>query len=661
MKKIITFICILQGFTALALAQTNIPATISADQMWTPGGSPYILTQRSYVDSGVTIKVLPGTVIKSLGFTLHVNGSIEAVGTSSFKIQIDSVQFEFSATSLDYDSNTQKGCQFNHCIFRGLGFGSGKIIKCYKTDLNITNSEFYGGDVSIVGISSSINIDYCKFDFSNAQNMKRGMPLQFVSGNISHSEFTSFNTMIFAGNFENNIVKNFNTISLRETVSLANNSFDSFNTLEAMGVFTIEKNKFSNFSKLMLEARASCTIKCNTFIHGQYGVELTEYFHNDSGTGFIFENNTLDSMGGTAAMLSYLNNYGYRFKPNTRINYNNFLTRTGTTEKLIFKKDRSFQFDQVINTKFNYWGTTDSAIIESYIKDSADANIDYRADFSDFATSKIATNCSPQKACKAKFGFTVDADTVTFMDSSTAVNAYTRTWIYGDGSNGGHTFRKHLYNPGTYNACLAIVDNVTGCRDTFCTTIEVKGKSSCQASYYFGIDTSKKFSVYLINDSKGITNTTQFLWDFGDGTTSTQRRPKHTYGQFKKYKICLTLKDSTKNCFSTYCDSVGKSLISSAFTLEVVYEWELTSTKKMAKTNLHIYPNPTKGKVYFDLDEELKEGASIKVLNPVGELVLNKPHHFKSFIDMSGLPNGVYIIHVSSGNKSGVAKVILNK
>jgi PKD repeat protein len=64
------------------------------------------------------------------------------------------------------------------------------------------------------------------------------------------------------------------------------------------------------------------------------------------------------------------------------------------------------------------------------------------------------------------------------------------------------------------------------------------------------------------NTSTG--NVTSYLWDFGDGNTSTLANPSHTYLNDSTYTICLTVNDGN-SCTSTYCDSLIICGITSSF------------------------------------------------------------------------------------------------
>ena len=54
----------------------------------------------------------------------------------------------------------------------------------------------------------------------------------------------------------------------------------------------------------------------------------------------------------------------------------------------------------------------------------------------------------------------------------------------------------------------------------------------------------------------GDSSITQWLWDFGDGSTSAERRPSHTYTAFGSYTVSLTVTTSTGNDIRTKTDYI---------------------------------------------------------------------------------------------------------
>ena len=131
-------------------------------------------------------------------------------------------------------------------------------------------------------------------------------------------------------------------------------------------------------------------------------------------------------------------------------------------------------------------------------------------------------------------------------------------WDFGDGTVGSGQSNTHTYaNPGTYTVCLSIgVGGAIVC--TGCQTIVIASNSWCQASF---TSVSLGLNAYFVNQSTIIPINVpplpppvNYLWDFGDGSTSTLQFPNHQYAAPGTYMVCLT--GSTVGCTSTYCDTI---------------------------------------------------------------------------------------------------------
>ena len=79
----------------------------------------------------------------------------------------------------------------------------------------------------------------------------------------------------------------------------------------------------------------------------------------------------------------------------------------------------------------------------------------------------------------------------------------------------------------------------------------------CQAAFTAYPDTSLvSFNYYFYDQSNPSTgNINSWSWTFGDGGTSTQQYPMHTYSAVGVYYVCLTI-TTNLGCNDTYCDSV---------------------------------------------------------------------------------------------------------
>lgn len=134
---------------------------------------------------------------------------------------------------------------------------------------------------------------------------------------------------------------------------------------------------------------------------------------------------------------------------------------------------------------------------------------------------------------------------VTFIDSSYANGSRTISswqWNWGDGSTQtlyGPAFQ-HIYaKQGTYSVSLKVSDN-NGCTDSIAykNTIVI---SKPVASFKGDTLSCTSYSISFTNLSTGPGLT--YLWDFGDGTTSPQLNPVHTYSNEGVYSVSLSIKD----------------------------------------------------------------------------------------------------------------------
>lgn len=146
------------------------------------------------------------------------------------------------------------------------------------------------------------------------------------------------------------------------------------------------------------------------------------------------------------------------------------------------------------------------------------------------------------------------------------------------------------------------------------------GAATCYAEYVVtqavdGIGEPVPFVLDLVNTSSADTPSSMWswLWDFGNGTTSTQQYPSHTYATNGPYEICLTLNDGL-TCTSTFCDSIGvddDGLFSrNGFTVNVVPEGFVDVAPHAAAAITRAFPNPTKAWVLIG---PVEPGAAVDV------------------------------------------------
>lgn len=172
----------------------------------------------------------------------------------------------------------------------------------------------------------------------------------------------------------------------------------------------------------------------------------------------------------------------------------------------------------------------------------------------------IRTGTPPQVNFTAVPTFQCLGDTVQFTDLSTGGNAW--LWDFGDGTASAQQHPGHVYNDtGIFSIQLIVWDN--GCPDTlivpnYITIVGVRA----------GIDTVMDcidpYTVQFIDASQY--GPDAYLWDFGDGSTSTLASPAHTYSSTGSYTVIQTVYDLTNGCDDTAALTITIADLSVGFT-----------------------------------------------------------------------------------------------
>lgn len=147
----------------------------------------------------------------------------------------------------------------------------------------------------------------------------------------------------------------------------------------------------------------------------------------------------------------------------------------------------------------------------------------------------------------------LDALTQYFYGSSNS-NVTSWFWDFGDGNYSTEQNPVHTYtDSGYYMVCLTI----NNCNSAYCETIYVGDvNTDCYAYFYWNTTSNPNGLMgYQFTYAGSQSNTTQYLWDFGDGQTSTLQNPIHYFINDSAHYVCLTITDG--NCSNTYCEVVG--------------------------------------------------------------------------------------------------------
>lgn len=135
-----------------------------------------------------------------------------------------------------------------------------------------------------------------------------------------------------------------------------------------------------------------------------------------------------------------------------------------------------------------------------------------------------------------------------FSDSSVAPTGDTLNgwaWDFGDGNISNQQNPSHLYTvAGTYSVTLTIATQA-GCTNTITLTVTVDPIPV--PAFTSSIVCFNTASTVFNNQSAGATI---WNWDFGDGNTSTQQNPSHTYGTPGTFTVTL-IAENISGCKDT--------------------------------------------------------------------------------------------------------------
>jgi len=134
---------------------------------------------------------------------------------------------------------------------------------------------------------------------------------------------------------------------------------------------------------------------------------------------------------------------------------------------------------------------------------------------------------------------------LNFQNSSSS-NPVSSSWDFGDGTTSGQINPIKTYlAAGTYQ--VRLINQYANCTDSVTKPVTVIDKPVVDFTANDTASCSAPFTVQFTDNTTGATG---WLWDFGDGSTSTQQNPSHQYNTLGDYSVTLTV-TSGAGCSNT--------------------------------------------------------------------------------------------------------------
>jgi PKD repeat protein len=154
-------------------------------------------------------------------------------------------------------------------------------------------------------------------------------------------------------------------------------------------------------------------------------------------------------------------------------------------------------------------------------------------------------------------------------------------------------------------------------------------------------------TVSFNNTSQGGSN---YLWDFGDGSTSIEQSPTHSYANSGNYNVSLTV---TNAC--------GASTLQQIIVIVIVGTHDANWLE-----HFKLYPNPTFGQLVIEMIGKSEASLEFALFNNLGQLAHSEIVDFSSGtlskrFDFSQLPAGPYTLRIKSKDAAIYEKIILQR
>jgi PKD repeat protein len=273
------------------------------------------------------------------------------------------------------------------------------------------------------------------------------------------------------------------------------------------------------------------------------------------------------------------------------------------------------------------------------------------------------SSCLSVNVCNINSNYTFTnngSGNYSFTNNSTG-NFNQSHWAFGDGTidsiaNPNHTFTTN----GFFTVILTILDSTVqgdSCVNYFIDTINVTGVANplpCHAGFAIYPD-SATGDINVVNSATG--NSLTYLWNFGDGNTSTLQNPSHTYVTAGPFYLCLTIDDGN-GCTDMYCDSIGKNGVifnkTGGFNINVSSPNTTGIDNINLNREINIYPNPTSNQLTITTGQNISEVAIIDI---TGKTIMVAKENTNT-LNVTDLSDGIYFIQLITEERTITKKFV---
>jgi hypothetical protein len=334
---------------------TPFSGSINSNTTWTKTDSPYEFMGPITIENGVTLTIEAGVTVDLNGNILQVNGVLQAIGSSTDKIEFDNGNIVFASSSIGWDDQSGEGDVIQTATLNQVSISSVNALKVSGNTINAP-SDASAGTLSVGGLSI------------------------ITDNSIISTSGIGYGVIVKNGlaNIQGNIISGFAIgVWTASPASLEKNSI--LNCGVGLGVGKIIGTSFDNYEF----GEVSVTVTENTFANNYIAIGGPIF------NGKVAISNIV-ATGEVTAHKNYINQNTYglalgalgSFEYNTISNSKTAVTIYDTSGSLSphFDSNNIITYQQSVNQlgpkdvwmEENYWGTTDLQVINASIHDKID-------------------------------------------------------------------------------------------------------------------------------------------------------------------------------------------------------------------------------------------------------------------------------------------------
>ncbi|MBX2871855.1 MAG: PKD domain-containing protein [Saprospiraceae bacterium] len=234
---------------------------------------------------------------------------------------------------------------------------------------------------------------------------------------------------------------------------------------------------------------------------------------------------------------------------------------------------------------------------------------------------------------------TLDNGLYGFTDLSTNTPS-SWAWDFGDGNTSTEQNPTHTFiTAGTFNICLTAT-NAAG-DNTACQSLTVVLSPQASFTATMGDNGNYSFTDQSTNDP------TSWAWDFGDGFTSSDQNPTHTFGATGDFEVCLMA-----------TNAAGSSI--SCQTISVIINDVNDPALEAALT---VFPNPVSDVLQIQLQDQGTEGAFLQIIGLNGQTQVRQAIQGQTTLQVRNWAAGHYtaILYASTGAIIGRKQFVVSR